>query len=135
MARRNVFRRIWEAIRNPETYAPPALPDVPPPFDPPSSLPSEPPFPRTEFIPAAELPAEWGRVEKALWQDATKISPELARDQAAQAYYNLALYTRSISTEEKNDYRDQFKNYIMRTYGINWDSIFDWREWRDRISP
>jgi hypothetical protein len=132
MARRNFLRRIWDAIRNPESYAPPPLPT---PVEPPPPSFSPPPFQRTQFISTADLPSEWSRAEKGLWQDATKTNDRLAHDEIAQAYYNAALFTRSIPTEEKNDYREQFKQYVFRTYGIVWDDIFDWREWRDLVSP
>lgn len=125
MARRNVFRRIWDAIRNPESYAPPPLPTAP-------SPPPEPEFPfiPTRIIPASDLPAEWGRNEKGLWQDATKSNNALGRDPAAQAYYNAALFTRSEPMEDRQQYMQDFKDYVRRTYGIEWDRIFDWTGYR-----
>jgi hypothetical protein len=128
MARRNIFRRIWEAIRNPQSYAPPPLPPSPPPARPSQD---EPQFIPTRFIPASDLPREWGRNEKALWQDATKSNNRIGYDPIAQAYYNTALYTRSEPMEDRQQYMEDFKDYIYRTYGVRWDAIFDWAGYRE----
>lgn len=163
--RRGLLGRIWEAITNPESYAPPPIPrpplarekapespkqrrrlfgfgkrkplrtePLPPPRKqaqrPPLSRPGKQPFTRTRFIPNSELPAEWGRNQKALWSDATKSDNRIGLDPVAQAYYDAALYTFSESQAERAEMLEVFKQYIQQTYGIDWDDIFDWADYR-----
>lgn len=157
--RRGLFGRIWDAIVNePESPSPPPsptqhpirdalsnllrprrtrrIPTPPPPPPPPSrttrtrSVPRPPAPSRVSFISRGDLPAEWGRNEAALWQDATKALPDIARDEIAQMYYDAALYTFSDTHADRVDAIEEFKRYIMDTYGVNWDEYFDYEEYR-----
>jgi hypothetical protein len=132
----NIFRRIWDAIRRPETYAPPPLPPAPPPPPTPRRrlgrrTPSPPvPPPPTRIVSRAELPPDWGRNESSLWQDATKSVPGMGQDRIAQMFYDAALYTRSDTPGDRADAVREFKDYVLREYGIDWDEVFDWGEYR-----
>jgi hypothetical protein len=127
-----------KALLRPEHYAPPPLPTIPPEPAPPRPRPrprdrdiSRPPAPRrTRFIPRSELPDEWGRNQAALWSEATRAHNEVGRDPDAQALYDAALYMFDEDPENRAAILGNFKKYIMDTYGIDWDSVFDWEDYR-----
>lgn len=133
MARKGFFRRIWDAIRRPESYAPPPLPPAPPP--PPPRRPGRhrpPPVPPPpiRIVSRAELPPDWGRNESSLWQDATKSVRGMGQDDILQMYYDAAFFTRSDTPGDRADAQKEFKGYVQRVYHVNWDDIFDWGEYR-----
>lgn len=144
--RRNIFLRLWDAVRHPEKWrAPDVVSEQPPPESakrapakkaaPAKRVPAKkaaPPAPvRTRIIARNQLPAEWGPNEAAFWQDATKTNPTLAGDWRAQAYYDAALYTFSETEANRRAIMDEFFNYIQREYGVNFRNVFDWQGYRE----
>jgi hypothetical protein len=127
-----VAKAVADAVRHPETYAPPPLPEAPPPPPArrPRPQPPERPAPR-RYIPRDELPREWGRNEAALWSEATLHHPDVGRDLDAQALYDAALFTRSMTPGERAPILDNFKQYIWDEYDVDWDEIFDWEDYRE----
>lgn len=85
---------------------------------------------RASLIPRSELPSDWGPNQSALWADATKFDHRIGHDWAAQRYYDAALYTFASSHAERAENLENFRQYIRDTYGIEWDAVFDWAEYR-----
>lgn len=108
----------------------PAKKTVPRP--PPKKTVPRPPAPvRTRITPRNLLPAEWGPNEVGLWQDATKINPQMSLDWQAQAYYDAALYTFSETTEVRAAILERLFTHIQETYGVDFRRIFDWAGYRE----
>jgi hypothetical protein len=128
---------VVRAVRNPASYAPPPLPTTPEPAAKPRPAPTRRrPTPRptpqvSRPIPRRELPPEWGANKAALWIDATKSQPQLARDETAQMFYDAALFTHSEEREQRDQNLANFKEFIMDEYGIDWDDVFDWEDYRE----
>lgn len=134
---RKGIKAFTEAVRRPDTFAPPPLPTTPPEPAPPEidvrrdREVSRPPAPqRSRFIPRSELPRDWGRNKSALWSDATKTNNAIGYDADAQALYDAALYSFDEDPENRAAILKNFKDYIRDTYGIEWDQIFDWEDYR-----
>lgn len=133
---RDTAKAVVKAVRNPGSYAPPPLPTTPPPAPRPAPRPAPPrerEAPRQVSRPVrrSELPASWGANKAGLWIDATKSEPRLARDENAQRFYDAALYSFSESREVNHQNLMNFKEFIEDEYGIDWDDIFDWEDWRE----
>lgn len=136
---RDTVRAVAKAVRNPASFAPPPLPTkAPEPAPQPRPAPrrerevSRRPEPRvTRPVPRSALPASWGSNKAGLWIDATKSEPRLARDENAQRFYDAALYSFSESREVNYQNLMNFKQFIEDEYGIDWDDIFDWEDWRE----
>lgn len=136
MPKKSIFGRIWDAIKPKATPPPPPTPPRTPRATPPrtprhsATTPRSEPAPRISYAPRSSLPPEWGSTRASLWQDATKTNGTLGRDRMAQRYYEAAFHTRSDTPGDRADAQDTFKQYIMDTYGIDWDEVFDYAEYR-----
>lgn len=135
---RDTAKAVVRAVRDPRSFAPPPLPTQPPEPArperpaPPRARPTPRPAERVNRpIPRAELPASWGANKAGLWIDATKSEPALARDERAQDFYDAALYTFSESHEQRALNLANFKDYIAEEYGLDWDDVFDWEDYRE----
>lgn len=118
-----------QAFVRPERIAPPPLP-TPPTVREDRDV-TRPPSPRrSALVPRSDLPRSWGRNKAALWRDATAGEDVLARDPMAQRFYDAALYTFADTKEQRKRNIDNFKQYIADEYGLDWDDIFDWEDWR-----
>jgi hypothetical protein len=129
---RQRVKAVADALRNPGSYAPPPLPTTPPAATPREDRPvSRPPVTRvTRYTPRSELPESWGANKAALWSDATRTNSTLSHDPNAQRFYDAALYTFAEDHEQRRLNLDNFKDYIATRYGINWNDVFDWAEYR-----
>lgn len=58
------------------------------------------------------------------------VPESLGHDENAQRFYDAALYTFSEDREQRAINLRNFKEYIADEYGIDWDDIFDWEEYR-----
>lgn len=143
---RETARAVVRAVRNPSSYAPPPLPTQPPeppPPPPPARRPAAAargPRPGREPretpraarpVPRGDLPASWGAGKAALWTDATKSEPRMARDENAQRFYDAAFFTMAETRAEREAMQNNFVEFIWDEYGIDWDDIFDWESYRE----
>src|SRR3954447_8376696 len=139
---RDTAKAVFRAIRDPSSYAPPSLPTQPP-EPPPAPRPAakraaprpgrEPrPAPRiSRPVPRSDLPASWGAGKAALWTDATKSEPRMARDENAQRFYDAAFFTMAETREQRELNQQNFVEFIWDEYGIDWDDNFDWESYRE----
>jgi hypothetical protein len=130
---RDTAKAVAKAVRNPSSYAPPPLPTQPPVTPRADRGVERPPTTRTtRYIPRRELPASWGGNKAALWSDAARASgtEAMGRDENAQRFYDAALYTFADTHEQRANNLNNFKQYIHDTYGVDWDAVFDWEEYR-----
>jgi hypothetical protein len=54
----------------------------------------------------------------------------MGHDEDAQALYDAALYMFDEDPENRSAILHNFKQYIRDTYGIDWDQVFDWEDYR-----
>lgn len=140
------FNRVGKALSNPATFAPPPIepPTIPTPPPPRKRAaprkqaprkrqapPERPRETRSRYIPRADLPRDWGRNKSALWSDATKRYNDIGYDRDAQALYDAALYDFRGDPEARKAILDNLKDYIADRYGVDWDDIFDWEDYRN----
>lgn len=76
------------------------------------------------------LPNNWGDAEKGMWVDAFEPIGAFD-DRTAQALFNEGYFNFDISTSDRSAIREALSDYMMDTYGIDFDEIFDWNAWRE----
>lgn len=75
------------------------------------------------------LPSGWSDGEKQLWEDFD--SAGAFDDQHAQALFHAAYFDTGQSPDDRAAIRDALEQYLMDTYGIEFDEVFDWDAWRE----
>lgn len=65
-----------------------------------------------------------------MWSDA--FEPVGAfDDRVAQALFNEGYFNFDITTSERSAIRDALHDYMIDTYDVDFDEIFDWQAWRE----
>lgn len=72
----------------------------------------------------------WGRNEFRLF-DEMPISNEAFNDGFVQNLYDMALFNSDLSTEEHAYAMDSLKEYLWDEYGVDFDDVFDWEDYRE----
>lgn len=72
----------------------------------------------------------WGSNEFRLF-DEMEIPDTAFNDPFVQQMYDMALYDHDLSTEEHTMAYEGLKNYMMDEYGIDFDDVFDWDDYRE----
>lgn len=53
-------------------------------------------------------------------------------DPVAQTLFNEAYFSPgSWDSDQISAIRDELANYLMDEYGVDFDAVFDWEEWRE----
>lgn len=76
------------------------------------------------------LPNEWSETEQTLFADA--FEPVGAFDDSiAQALFNEGYFNFDISSDDRVAIREALDGYMMDTYGVDFNDVFDWEAWRE----
>jgi len=119
------FRRFWFGESSTgEDETPETQPSIPPPPQPPSS-------PRRAGGMEWEPLDDWNRTKAGLWFNSTADNPDLLNDKQAQRYFEMAYLDRSVGSEMRKQYRDDFHRLMADRYDIDFNVIFDWDAWRE----
>lgn len=76
------------------------------------------------------LPNDWSDAEKNLWHDTFDPIGGFA-DRQAQALFDAGYFNTDISSDDRSAIRDALSDYLMDTYGVDFDEVFDWEAWRE----
>ena len=77
--------------------------------------------------------SKWSRTEQALWDEVEEQLPLMAReDSTVRFLYDLAFFDFSLSTSDRRHARLVLSEYLWDEYGVDFDEVFDWEEYRNR---
>lgn len=78
-----------------------------------------------------ELPADWSEKETQLFQPLLEEGgTPLEHDRLAQALYDEAMFNPDLSAEDRFDILETLRDHLWDEYGIDFDDVFDWEDWR-----
>lgn len=87
-------------------------------------------FPWDEF-----LPNDWTGFESDMWVDTFAPFEGTFYDAHAQALFDAGFFhTNQYSSDEIASIQEQFYQYLHDQYGIDFDDVFDWNEYRENYS-
>jgi hypothetical protein len=77
-----------------------------------------------------DFTGRWGQTEDALWSNT--FGREF-NDPTAKALYHEGLFAMDSgwSPDQRTAIRDNLRDYLYDTYGIDFDAEFDWDAWRE----
>lgn len=73
---------------------------------------------------------DWSDVEFNLFDDVAGYDPEMYNDRMLHALYDAALFDYDISKQDRKIIMREMRKYVLSKYGIDFDSVFDWEEFR-----
>lgn len=82
------------------------------------------------------VPASWSEEQASMYDDLVNANPAIAGDQQLQFLYQEALFDMELSPPDRQIIIDMLDEYLMDEYGIDFDDMFDWqnyREWYDSV--
>ena len=81
-----------------------------------------------------EIPegSPFSEAQSALWNDFTLgAAPELHDDNIGQMLFHEALFDQDLTPEQRDVVYDAMVEYMMDNYGIDFDDVFDWENFRE----
>lgn len=76
------------------------------------------------------------RSEHELWESALDELPEnvaeaVREDPFAEGFYHEAMWNFDMAGDTRADMYENFVTYMEDMYGVEWEEIFDWDDWRE----
>lgn len=75
-------------------------------------------------------PIDWSANASTLYTNSFALLPSF-EDPIAQRLYNEAYHNRSLSSDERVRFRENLNSYLLDTYGIDFNRVYDWEAFRD----
>jgi hypothetical protein len=75
------------------------------------------------------LPNDWSSYEKDLWGGT--FGNQVEQDRVAQALFNEGYFNFDITSDQISAIRNALDDYLLDTYGIDFDEQFDWEAYRE----
>ncbi len=77
----------------------------------------------------------WEDIEQDLWDRALSEIPDatasrIASDPFAASFYHEAMWNWDIAGDTRADMYQNFVSYMEDYYGVEWEEVFDWDDWR-----
>lgn len=74
--------------------------------------------------------------EHELWESALSelpdsVASEIRDDPFAEAFYHEAMWNFDLPGDTRAEFYENFTNYMEDYYGVEWEEIFDWEDWRE----
>ena len=78
------------------------------------------------------VPREWTPDEVEIYDRMVEGNPDIGSDQFLQALYDEALFhdIHGNGSPQHDFLMEQLIDYLRDTYGIEFDDVFDWEQWR-----
>jgi hypothetical protein len=78
-----------------------------------------------------DLPQQWYGIEETLFLDLVFDDPIIANDPYLQELFDTALFDPDVQGSMREDAYQAMSQYLWDEYGIDFDDVFDWEDYRD----
>lgn len=81
-----------------------------------------------------DLPEEWDNTEVDLFLtlfDTAYSEDQAIQDETLQALFDTALFDPDVGQDERVAAMEDLRSYIEDNYGIVFDEVFDWEDYRE----
>lgn len=78
-------------------------------------------------------PDVWTDKQAEIYED-TFPNPTLSSDPVVEALFFHGYMDMEIDTPERNAAREALYEYLNDEYGVDFDEVFDWEEWREQYT-
>lgn len=96
--------------------------------------PSKKNLPRAEELWREVVTPEWSEEEKELFDHLLENNRDAHFDRQLEDLFDEAFFRRGVSREDRNSAYMELNEYLADEYGIDFDDVFEWenyREWYD----
>jgi hypothetical protein len=76
----------------------------------------------------------WSHYEERAFSDIGRSDNAVFEDRLLKQAYDIGWFNHDVDKDYRKDARDFAIEWLSSQYGIDFDEVFDWGEWRERYA-
>jgi hypothetical protein len=77
-----------------------------------------------------ETPDDWDNSENRIWDQLVSGDEWMGGDPVLQELFDTSFLNPDVTTDERRDAYDELVEYMWNEYGVDFEDVFDWEDYR-----